>query len=117
MLAYSPLSLPDIFESLIINFPPTLRNAEPANALYILARFACLTCDYTWLEDLIIGATEAIEECFFVSSYRLFLILALSRRCRADLTISHVWYSGYTIRLCGSISWSVTSRSAKYVKC
>jgi len=33
----------------------------------MLARFACLTCDHTWLEDLIIGATDAIEEVFFVS--------------------------------------------------
>jgi hypothetical protein len=66
MLAFSPPSLPEIFDSLITNFPPSLRNAEPANALYMLARFACLTCDHTWLEELIIGATDAIEETFFV---------------------------------------------------
>jgi hypothetical protein len=34
--------------------------------LYMLARFACLACDSSWLEDLIIGATDAIEETFFV---------------------------------------------------
>ncbi|KAI0068436.1 hypothetical protein BV25DRAFT_1875981 [Artomyces pyxidatus] len=65
MLVFSPPSLPDIFQSLITNFQPSLRNAEPANALYMLARFACLTCDNSWLEDLIIGATDAIEETFF----------------------------------------------------
>ncbi|KAI0320337.1 DIL domain-containing protein, partial [Amylostereum chailletii] len=68
MLVFSPPSLPYIFQSLITNFQPSLRNAEPANALYMLARFACLTCDDTWLEDLIIGATDAIEETFFSQS-------------------------------------------------
>ncbi|KAK7064296.1 DIL domain-containing protein [Favolaschia claudopus] len=65
MLVFSPLSLPQIFESLITNFQPSFRDAQPANTLYMLARFACLTCDHTWLEDLIIGATDAIEETFF----------------------------------------------------
>ncbi|KAA1468705.1 hypothetical protein DENSPDRAFT_485477 [Dentipellis sp. KUC8613] len=65
MLVFSPPALPDIFQSLITNFQPSLRNSEPANALYMLARFACLTCDNNWLEDLIIGATDAIEETFF----------------------------------------------------
>ncbi len=66
MLVFSPLALPQIFDSLITNFQPSLRDATPANTLYMLARFACLTCDHTWLEDLIIGATDAIEDTFFV---------------------------------------------------
>ncbi len=41
----------------------------------MLARFACLTCDHTWLEDLIIGATDCIEETFFVS--RLLALMSL----------------------------------------
>ncbi|RDB29224.1 Dilute domain-containing protein C25B8.08 [Hypsizygus marmoreus] len=65
MLVFSPPSLPHIFDSLITNFQPSLRDATPANTLYLLARFACLTCDHTWLEDLIMGATDAIEETFF----------------------------------------------------
>ncbi|KAI0778452.1 DIL domain-containing protein [Trametes elegans] len=65
MLVFSPMSLPDIFQSLITDFPPSLRNAEPANALYMLTRFACLNCDHNWIEDLIIGATDAIEDVFF----------------------------------------------------
>lgn len=32
----------------------------------MLTRFACLACDHTWLEDFIIGASDAIEETFFV---------------------------------------------------
>jgi hypothetical protein len=67
MLVFSPSSLPRILESLVINFQPCLRDAQPANTLYLLARFAGLTCDHTWLEDLIIAATDAIEETFFVS--------------------------------------------------
>lgn len=67
MLVFSPLALPDIFQSLITDFEPSLRNAEPANALYLLARFACINCDHNWLEDLILGACDAIEETFFVS--------------------------------------------------
>ena len=69
MLVFSPQALPQIFESLITNFQPSLRNAQPANILYMLARFACLTCDHTWLEDLIIGATDTIEDTFFASIY------------------------------------------------
>ncbi|KAI0307888.1 DIL domain-containing protein [Multifurca ochricompacta] len=68
MLVFSPPALPDIFQSLIINFTPSMRNSEPANVLYMLARFACLICDSSWLEDLIIGATDAIEETFFSRS-------------------------------------------------
>ncbi|KAL1754670.1 DIL domain-containing protein [Schizophyllum commune] len=65
MLVFSPDHLPQIFDSLITNFPVTLRNSQPANTLYLLARFACLTCDHTWLEDLIIGATDTIEDSVF----------------------------------------------------
>ena len=66
MLVFSPVALPQIFDSVITNFQPALRDATPANTLYMLARFACLTCDHTWLEDLIIGATDCIEDTFFV---------------------------------------------------
>ncbi|EKM61249.1 uncharacterized protein PHACADRAFT_247730 [Phanerochaete carnosa HHB-10118-sp] len=65
MLVFAPHSLPDIFQTLIIDFKPRMKNAEPANALYMLSRFACLNCDDHWLEDLVIGATDAIEDTFF----------------------------------------------------
>lgn len=67
MLVFSPPELPHIFESLITNYSPKFRDANPANTLYMLARFAGLTCDHTWLEDLIIGAADTIEATFFVS--------------------------------------------------
>ncbi|KAG1864289.1 DIL domain-containing protein [Suillus subalutaceus] len=46
----------------------SVRNSQPAITLYLMARFACLTCDQTWLEDLVLGATDAIEEKFFSRS-------------------------------------------------
>jgi hypothetical protein len=67
MLAFSPATLPRIFDSLITNYRPRFKDATPAKSLYMLARFAALTCDYTWLEDLLVGAADAIEETFFVS--------------------------------------------------
>lgn len=68
MLAWSPQELHNIFDTVITNFRATARNAEPANTLYLMARFACLMCDATWLEDLILGATDVIEEKFFNNS-------------------------------------------------
>jgi len=38
----------------------------------MLARFACINCDHLWLEDLILGATDAIEDTFFVSLHHYF---------------------------------------------
>ncbi len=67
MLVFSPATLPKILDSLIANYRPRFKDATPANTLYMLARFAALTCDHNWLEDLLIGATDAIEETFFVS--------------------------------------------------
>ncbi|EMD41976.1 hypothetical protein CERSUDRAFT_102361 [Gelatoporia subvermispora B] len=65
MLAFSPGALPDIFQSLITDFQPSIRNAEPANVLYLLTRFACLECNHNWVEDVVMGATDAIEDVFF----------------------------------------------------
>ncbi|TFK77177.1 hypothetical protein BDN72DRAFT_830341 [Pluteus cervinus] len=65
MLVFSPPELPQIFQSLITNYQPKFRDATPANTLYLLVRFAALTCDHSWLEDLILGATDTIEETFF----------------------------------------------------
>ena len=67
MLVFNPIALPEIFDTLITSYPISLKDPTPANTLYMLARFACLTCDHTWLEDLIMGAADTIEEAFFVS--------------------------------------------------
>ena len=116
MLVFSPPALPEVFRSLIINFTPSMRNSEPANALYMLARFACLTCDSSWLEDLIIGATDAIEETFFVRvSFDTFLLLM--PLIRVDQKIFHPLYFGYTTQPYGCISCAVTIPSMRPVNC
>ena len=66
MLVFSPMNLPNILDSIITNYQPSIRDSTPANALYMLARFACLTCDHTWLEELILDATDTIEDVAFV---------------------------------------------------
>lgn len=68
MLVFSPATLPAVLDSLTFNSPSGLKCAEPARALYLLARFACLACDDTWLEDLMGGAVDRIERIIFVSS-------------------------------------------------
>ncbi|KIJ68538.1 hypothetical protein HYDPIDRAFT_173232 [Hydnomerulius pinastri MD-312] len=68
MLAWSPQELPSVFNAIVTNSQMSARNSQPANTLYLMARFACLTCDATWLEDLILGATDVIEERFFSRS-------------------------------------------------
>lgn len=68
MLVFSPATIPQILESLVTNYPPSLKDATPANSLYMLTRFACIACDHTWLEELILSAADAIEEAFFVGS-------------------------------------------------
>jgi hypothetical protein len=116
MLVFSPPALPEVFRSLIINFTPSIRNSEPANALYMLARFACLACDSSWLEDLIIGATDAIEETFFVRMFfDTFLILTLL--IRIDQTIFHASYFGYTTQQYGYISCAVMIPSTRPASC
>ncbi|KAF8213131.1 hypothetical protein K438DRAFT_1956554 [Mycena galopus ATCC 62051] len=101
MLVFSPPSLPQIFESLITNFQPSFRDSQPANTLYMLARFACLTCDHTWLEDLIIGATDAIEESFFVSVYHPHLgsVHREAQERADDVTCLVFWLRNTTIWL------------------
>lgn len=102
MLVFSPMSLPDIFQSLITDFKPSLRNAEPANALYMLARFACLNCDHNWVEDLIISATDAIEDVFFVSLFPCKEPADCPEQTRRPMRkIPPTSSSGYTTRLSG----------------
>ena len=92
MLVFSPMDLPNIFQTLITDFRPALRNTEPANALYMLTRFACLNCDDNWVEDLIIGATDAIEDVFFVSccTSRRKHVVVLSNRISESCGGSHL---------------------------
>ena len=117
MLVFSPPALPEIFQSLIINFTPSMRNSEPANVLYMLARFACLTCDSSWLEDLILGATDAIEETFFVREFVDLSFFSLMHDIRVNQKISPASYSGYITPLYGYISCAVTIQSMRPASC
>ncbi|KAK2461987.1 hypothetical protein APHAL10511_006450 [Amanita phalloides] len=65
MLVFSPHTLPKIFDALIVDYQPTFRDITPASTLYMLTRFACLTCDQDWLEELVDGATREIEDTLF----------------------------------------------------
>ena len=110
MLVFSPSLLPQIFDSLVSNFSPKLKDATPANTLYMLARFACLTCDHIWLDELIIGAADAIEETFFVCCLA-FVRMSSSffiYSYRTEQKTSRVWYFGYTTPHYGSTSCSAT---------
>ncbi|KAH7104310.1 hypothetical protein BKA62DRAFT_821886 [Auriculariales sp. MPI-PUGE-AT-0066] len=58
MLVFSPSSLPYILHSLITTQKPVLRSSEPAKALHMLARFACIS-------TVIVGAVDKIEEVVY----------------------------------------------------
>nr|KIR49115.1 DIL and ankyrin domain-containing protein [Cryptococcus bacillisporus CA1280] len=66
MLVFSLVNLPEIFDILISNYEPVSqplsKRTLPANALCYYARFAYHMCEETWLEALIEGAIERIEE-------------------------------------------------------
>ncbi|WWC95155.1 hypothetical protein V866_002009 [Kwoniella sp. B9012] len=66
MLVFSLSHLPMIFDILILNYAPASQPLQkrslPANALYLYARFAHYKCDEGWLEELIEGVVETIEE-------------------------------------------------------
>lgn len=97
MLAWSPQELSHIFDSVIRTSHTSVRNSQPAITLYLMARFACLTCDQTWLEDLILGATDAIEEKFFVCILVNFMLLLLTQSFRIVRKIFLVSSSAYTM--------------------
>jgi len=66
MLVFSPPELPHIFRSIITDIRPSIRHGEPAKILYLHARFACVACDHNWLEDLVVGSMDKIEDVVMV---------------------------------------------------
>ena len=84
MLVFSLEQLPMIFDIFISSrrpfcLPKTDR-AVPANAIFLYARFAHYQCDQSWLEELIEGAVEKIEQGVYVS------LLSLLSPMRVSLT-------------------------------
>lgn len=72
MLVFSPESLPSILQSIVVNTDPAIHpvttRSAPANAIYLLSRFACLHCDESWFDMLITSAVDRIEEAIYVSA-------------------------------------------------
>ena len=66
MLVFSPPELPHIFQTIITDIRPSIRHSEPAKILYLHARFACVACDHNWLEDLVVGSMDKIEDVVMV---------------------------------------------------
>ncbi|EIW72141.1 hypothetical protein TREMEDRAFT_25958 [Tremella mesenterica DSM 1558] len=66
LLVFSLSQLPIIFDIFITARQPYCfpveERAVPANAIYLYARFAHYRCDQSWLEELIEGAVEKIEQ-------------------------------------------------------
>ena len=109
MLVFSPTSLANILDSLTYSIRPSLRCSEPARALYLLTRFACLTCDDTWLEDLMGGAVDRIERIVFVRAPSRAVPLPLTlhlRRHRQTMSPSRPF--GFSTPPPSSISYAVT---------
>ncbi|KAG8931066.1 hypothetical protein FRC01_001883 [Tulasnella sp. 417] len=66
ILVFSLSNLPQLLDSLVSNVTPVLKplskRTAPANGLYYLARFAAVWCDNDWVEEVIVGAVDKIEE-------------------------------------------------------
>jgi len=100
MLVFSPATLSDILDSITYRAVPSLRCSEPARALYLLARFACLACDDTWLEDLMGGAFDRIERLVFVCvSQSIFLPLTRLQAKPDDIMLQTFWLYNTTALL------------------
>ena len=74
MLVFSLSQLSDIFDIHISSYrphcSPLSRRSLPANALFLYARFAHYRCDESWLEQLIEGGVERIEQGVYVNYRR-----------------------------------------------
>ena len=78
MLVYSPNELSFILHTLTTDYRPSLRDYTPAKGLYLLCRFACIWGDSGWIEDLIAGAVDRIEEAVYVRNILDFLFRLIS---------------------------------------
>jgi hypothetical protein len=71
MLVFALTDLPATLDILITTYRPVCspldKRSLPANALYLHARFAFYRCDESWLEELLDGAVERIEQGVYVS--------------------------------------------------
>lgn len=70
MLVFSLSNLSTLFDIIISTYRPVCTPLEertlPANTLFLYARFAFYRCDQSWLEELLDGAVERIEQGVYV---------------------------------------------------
>lgn len=107
MLVFSPSSIPDILQRVIVNAKPSLypidSRSAPANTLYFLARFACIHCDDSWFDALMTSALDCIEETTYVSEpHTVMLPFSSPPFTRHDLMAVktfHIQHSGYIMPL------------------
>ena len=101
MLVFSPPELPHIFQAIITDIRPSVRHGEPAKILYLHARFACIACDHNWLEDLVVGSMDKIEDVVMVRCLaddpRTLLIIPQSKP--TDLASLSYWLFNTTLLL------------------
>lgn len=75
MLVFSLGEVPELLERIIVDAKPALYpisdRSAPANTLYMMARFAWLQCDETWLDTLMTAALDCIELTTYVSGVRV----------------------------------------------
>jgi hypothetical protein len=73
LLVFSLPSLPSFLHVLITSYTPNCfpltRRTVPANAIFLAAKFALYRCDDSWLEDLLEGAVEKIEQGIYVCRF------------------------------------------------
>nr|ODN81341.1 DIL and ankyrin domain-containing protein [Cryptococcus depauperatus CBS 7841] len=66
MLVFSLNSLPEIFDILISEYQPVSqplsKRTLPANVMFYFARYALYMCDESWLEILVEGVIERVED-------------------------------------------------------
>jgi len=101
MLVFSPPELPHIFQAIITDIRPSIRHAEPAKILYLHARFACVACDHNWLEDLVVGSMDKIEDVVMVCCPvdNPWSVLILSQSKPSDVAALSYWLFNTTLLL------------------
>lgn len=107
MLVFALPNLPSLLETLIEQARPVIRplssRAAPANGLYYLTRFACVCCDPTWVEEVIVSALDKIQDVVRVSHSRCWPVISrLKSVCQArpdDLPTLAFWLFNTTLFL------------------
>lgn len=114
ILVFSLSNLPQLLDSLIANVTPVLKplskRTAPANGLYYLARFAAVWCDHDWVEEVIVGAVDKIEETVHVSDIGSWRSALANFLHRPNQRTSPTFRSGYLTRRPSYTFYDVTTK-------